>query len=147
MRIIVKRCKVWWGDWRDGIATSELEALAAWGGLPNPNFGRTVICPFCGRSHFAPDGVILGRTYCTPCGELRLRSKRAIRKIKRLHKPSRKVGLFCHMCGWEGVWGRAETVHRIKEQSGWILCPDCQEELQVTNKEGVPRYVRESSFC
>lgn len=146
MRIIVKRCKVWWGDWRDGVDLSDRDALASWGGLPNPNLGINIICPFCGRRYFSPEGGVSRRRHCA-CGEINVKAKRVVRKVKRLHKPSKKVRLYCSDCDWTGVWGRAETVRNMRENFGEPLCPECQFGLIVENVEGVPRIVQNPEFC
>lgn len=146
MIIIVKRCKIWWGDWRDKVPTSDAEALASWGGLSNPNLGINILCPFCGFKHFIPEGVSPKGLACE-CGNLHIKSRRAVRKVKRLHRPSRKVNLYCSNCDWIGTWGRAESVRKIRENLIEPCCPKCGLGLVVKNTVGVPRIIQNSAFC
>lgn len=104
-------------------------------------------CPFCGWNTIQDiaDGPY-GDKECR-CGALhRLKSQRAVRKSKRLPKPSRKVELICWECGWEGAWGRSETVRRAKENRGWLACPECGYTPYVVTRKGVPSIVTESSI-
>lgn len=146
MRIIVKRCKIWRGDWRDTAPTSDAEALASWGGLSNPNLGINIICPFCGFKYFILEGVSLKGLVCE-CGDLHVKSKHAVRKVNRLHRPSRKVSLYCSNCDWTGTWGRAESVRKIRENLVELCCPKCGFGLVVKNMDRVPRIIQNSAFC
>ena len=145
MRIIVKRCKVWRGTWWESLDPDSQKAAAELNiGFPSEH-GVIAKCPFCGWKFFAEDRVV-PRAFCCPCGILHLKAKRAVRKARRLRRPSRKVELYCLDCGWEGTRGRAECVRRIQEDYGYLLCPECHHDLGVKYKEGVPRHVKNASF-
>jgi hypothetical protein len=145
MRIIVKRCEVWRGFWWEALnCESQKKAAGVSFGVPSEP-GVVAKCPFCGWKFFAEDRVV-PRVFRCVCGELRLKAKRAVRKARRLHRPSRKVELYCLDCGWEETWGRAECVRRIQEDYGCLLCPDCHYDLGITYMEGVPPYVTNPWF-
>ncbi len=121
---IIKRCKVWRGDWRDGADRSDCEASLPAACQTQPwTYGNL---PVLRKVSLRPGrGVILGRTYCIMRGELRLRLKRAIIQRPSSYNNPSQSRPFSATCA-RGVWGRAETVRRIKERSGWLLCPDCR---------------------
>ena len=145
MRITVKRCEVWRGFWWQSLnSDSQRKAAELDIGVPSePGVGAK--CPFCGWRFFAEDRVVPRVFHCACGAELRVKSKRAVRKVKRLYRPKRKVELYCLNCGWEGTWGRAECVRRIREE--WtLLCPECHYDLGIEYMEGVPRYVTDPWF-
>lgn len=144
MRIMVKRCKVWRGEWWETLNPELHEKVAeVTFGVPSQP-GVLAKCPFCGWKFFAEDRAV-PRVFRCVCGELHLKSKRAVRKARRLRRPSRKVKLLCWECGWEGEWGRAECVRRIQEDYGELLCPECHYDLGIEYEEGVPRCVKNAS--
>jgi hypothetical protein len=146
MRILVKRCKVWWSTERESL-DAEMRKLITYLDLPMAlRYGVNAKCPFCGGCFFAEESIV-PRAFDCPCGAvLRVKPMRAVKKIKRrLPKPSRKVELLCRECGWEGVWGLSETVRCLKENDGWLDCPECWDTPHVETRKGLPRYVTESS--
>lgn len=146
MRTIVKRCKVWWSTERESL-DAEMRKLITYLDLPMPlRYGVNAKCPFCGGCFFAEESIV-PRAFDCPCGAvLRVKPMRAVKRIKRrLPKSSRKVELLCRECGWEGVWGRSETVRCLKENDGWLDCPECWDTPHVETRKGLPRYVTESS--
>ena len=148
MHVIVKRCKVWQSTRRESLP-DETRTLFDHFNLPVPSeYGVNAKCPFCGGCFFAEESIV-PRAFDCPCGAvLRVKPMRAVKKIKRrLPKPSRKVKLLCRECGWEGTLGRSETVRYLKENDGWLDCPECWDTPHVETRKGVPRYVTESPFC
>lgn len=144
MRTMVKRCEVWWSTRWESL-DAETRKLFTFFDVPvESEYGVNAKCPFCGWRFFAEERVV-PRVFRCVCGELRLKSKRAVRKVKRLRRPTRKVKLLCWECGWEGTWGRAECVRRIQEDYGELLCPECYYELGIEFEEGVPRCVKNAS--
>ena len=145
MRIIVKRCKVWRGTWWESLNHDSQRAAAELDiGVPSEP-GVVAKCPFCGWKFFAEDRVVPRVFHCV-CGVLYLKAKHAVRKVKRLRRPSRKVELYCLDCGWEGTWGRAECVRRIQKDYGDLLCPECHYGLGIKYMKGVPLYVKNPWF-
>lgn len=145
MRILVKRCKVWWStEWES--LDAEMRKLITYLNLPVPSeYGVNAKCPFCGGRFFAEESIVPHAFPC-PCGTvLRVKPMRAVRKVKRLRRPTRKVKMLCWECGWEGSWGRVECVRRIQEDDGELLCPECYCDLGVEREEGVPRCVKNAS--
>lgn len=146
MRTMVKRCEVWWSTRWESLDEETRKLFTLFNTPVESEYGVNAKCPFCGGRFFAEESTVPQAFPC-PCGaELHVKPMCAVRKTKRLRRPTRKVKLLCWECGWEGEWGRAECVRRIQEDYGELLCPECCDDLGVEYEEGVPRYVKNASF-